>query len=119
MSNDENNEKTVSRRDTLKLATAVSALGVGLGAALGSTDASASECGGAIHMLKLDGLKLDRLVLTIHKDNAGTVPLQAVDVTPLVTRSLKIAPGTYYLKLTGMKAGAPIVTAIDQFTVKI
>jgi hypothetical protein len=119
MSNDKKNEKTVSRRDTLKLATAVSALGVGLGAALGSKDASADGCGGAIHMLKLDGLKLDRLVLTIHKDDAGTAPLHAVDVTPLVTQNLKFAPGTYYLKLTGMKAGAPVVTAIDQFSVKI
>ena len=112
-------DKAVSRRDTLKLATAVSALGVGLGAALGSKDATADERGGAIHMLKLDGLKLDRLVLTIHKDDANAQPLQAIDVTPLVTMNMKFTPGTYFLKLTALKLGTPVVTAVDQFAIKL
>jgi hypothetical protein len=109
-------KKSVSRRDTLKLATAVSALGVGLGAALSSKDASAD--GTSINQIKFDAIKIDSLVLTVHKGDPNAGPVHTLDLTPVVTQNMKFAPSTYYLKLTAAKNGAPVAFAIDTFSFK-
>ena len=118
MSDEENSGKALSRRDTFKLATAVSALGVGLCATLHPSEAQ-GESAGSIHQLKLDGLKLDALVLSIHKDDANSPPLHSVNITPLITSNLKLAPGAYFLKLTALKGEKPVQVAVDQFNLKI
>ena len=117
MSEHEKKDPRVGRRDTLKLASAVSALGIGLGASLAPRDASA-ESGTGIHGLKYEALKIDGLVLSIHKGDASAPPVHAVDITPLVTQAGKLAPGTYFLKLTAYKERSVVSTNLDAITIK-
>lgn len=118
MSKDQKQDpKAISRRETLKLASAVSALGVGLGASLASSTASA-DGSPPIHQVKIDTLKIDGLVLSIHKTSIDSPPLHAVDVTALVTQAQKWSPGAYYLKLTSLKQGAPVAVAVDTLFIK-
>jgi hypothetical protein len=44
-------------------------------------------------------------------------PLQTIDLTPLVTVSQKIAPGTYSFKLTSIKNNVSGVVASDDWTI--
>lgn len=121
MSDDTNDAKkapAVSRRDALRLASAVSALGVGLGASLSAKNASGDGSPTGIHQLKIDALKIDSLVLTLHKLDPNAAPAARLDLTPLVTQNLKIAGGTYYLKLTALKSASPVVSAVDTFYLK-
>jgi len=102
--------KTVSRRDTFKLASAVTALGVGLGASLASEDASADAASPKFNELKLDSNKIDTITLSVHKSDASSVAL--------ATQSLKLAPGTYALKLTALKLGSVVTSAVETITLK-
>jgi hypothetical protein len=120
MSDEKLEKKVFNRRETLKLATAVTALGVGLCASLESSDAAAAS-GPSISGLKLDPSKIDKIVLTFVKLDPHTglpgSPLQTIDVTPLVTVSQKIAVGTYSFKLTSMKNNVSTVVANDDWTI--
>jgi hypothetical protein len=118
MSDETKKAPSVSRRDALRLASAVSALGVGLGASLVTGDASASATAQSIHQIKIDGLKVDSLVLTLHKLDANAAPAARMDLTPAVTQNLKLVPGTYFLKLTAFKSSTPVVSAVDAVTIE-
>ncbi len=69
MANDD--KPNVSRRDTLKLATAVSALGLGLGVAFDGKDANAQVLKGVpATSIKLDAAQLGPVSLKLYKLNA-------------------------------------------------
>jgi hypothetical protein len=87
---------TPSRRDTLKLATALSALGVGLGVTFREGEAHAET-------YKLDGAAIGALSLKFYKEVVGKPPqlLHTADLSSLV---LKTEAGRYFLKIENLKA---------------
>jgi hypothetical protein len=104
-------KKIVSRRDTFKLASAVTALGVGLGASLASKDAGADSASpNLFNQLKLDSNKIDTITLSVHKGDATSLAV--------ATQNLKLAPGTYALKLTALKLGSVVTSAVETITIK-
>jgi hypothetical protein len=90
-------DKKVSRRDTLKLASAVSALGVGLGVTLDSKDAEAAPVVQAERLAQLS-IKLWKLA----RDGQHTV-VSTFDLGALSHKQAKDIAGQYSLKLYNIK----------------
>jgi hypothetical protein len=113
MSHDPKNDKAVGRRDTLKLATAVSALGLGLGATLAARDAEALPA--VQQKIAVSAGDLGRIQIKFWKIADGQAPqlLHSLDATALATAGGGVAPGMYNLKLTSVKGGAE-TTVTDQ-----
>jgi hypothetical protein len=113
MSDDPKNDKALGRRETLRLATAVSALGLGLGATLIGRDAEALPA--AQQKIAVNAGDLGRLQLKLWKIADGQPPqlLHTLDATALATAGGGVAPGTYNLKLTSIKSNAE-TTISDQ-----
>jgi hypothetical protein len=113
MSDDPKNEKAVGRRETLKLATAVSALGLGLGATLMARDAEALPA--VQQKIAVSAGDLGRLQLKLWKIADGQPPqlLHSIDATALATAGGGVVPGTYNLKLTSIKTNVE-TTVTDQ-----
>jgi hypothetical protein len=88
----------MSRRDTLKLATAVSALGAGLGATLLSKDAEAET-------VRADAASLGQVTVKLYKQSKdGSQSLvQSFDLSSLTNKLAKDISGAYTLKLTSVK----------------
>jgi hypothetical protein len=93
----------VSRRETLKLVTALSALGVGLGVTFREGEARAET-----HKIDRDAIGV--LSLKFYRDNPGKPPelLHAIELNPA---GLKIEPGRYSLKLTNRRQTAEEIVA--------
>jgi hypothetical protein len=111
---DETKLPKVGRRDTIKLATAVTALGAGLGVVLDADDAVAGEA------VKLRATELGNLVLKFYKLDAdgknGTL-LETVDVGAL---ALKLGKGgSYSLKMYNHKLDAPALISEQTVTVDV
>jgi hypothetical protein len=93
-----NAPQVIGRRDTLKLATAVSALGAGLGATLLSKDADAETARADAASLGQVSVKLYKLA----KDGQQTL-VQSFDLSSLSLKSPKDIAGAYTIKLTSHK----------------
>jgi hypothetical protein len=93
----------VTRRDTLKLATALSALGVGLGVTLREGEAHAET-----H--KIDTNSVGLLTLKFYKEVVGK-PAQLLHTADLSSYVIKGEAGRYFLKLENLK--------VDQSKVKV
>lgn len=107
MSDDAKKMPKVGRRDTLKLATAVTALGAGLGVVLDADDAVAGET------FKLTTSELGKLSIKLFKIDATgkTAPslLETIDVGAL---SLKMNKGgAYSLKFYNSKEDAHVMVS--------
>jgi hypothetical protein len=90
-------DKKLSRRDTLKLASAVSALGVGLGVTLDSKDAEAAPT--------VAGERMDQLAIKLYKlgrDGQHAV-VSSFDVGALSHKQAKDIAGQYTIKLYNIK----------------
>jgi hypothetical protein len=97
MSNDPDGSRKLGRRDTLKLATAVSALGVGLGVLLDSSEAAAET-------VKLNPNSIGKLTLKLYKENADDRPstlLHTIDFSTVAMKGQKA--GNFTLKLFNQK----------------
>jgi hypothetical protein len=105
--------KAFSRRETLKLATAVSALGVGLGASLGEGEANAALVPAVQQKVSVATGDLGQLQLKLWKLVPGQSAqlLHGVDVTSLVTGG-----ATYNLKLSSFK-GSVETPITDQLVI--
>lgn len=97
MSNDSDHPAKLGRRDTLKLATAVSALGVGLGVLLESSEASAET-------VKLNPNAIGKLTLKLFKENSDGKPstlLHTIDFSTVAMKGQKA--GNYTVKMYNQK----------------
>jgi hypothetical protein len=102
MSEDTKKMPKVGRRDSLKLATAVTALGAGLGVVLDADDAVAGET------IKLRSGDLGGFTIKLYKldaDAKSTTLLETVDVGALSVKMTK--GGSYAIKMYNHKLEAP------------
>jgi hypothetical protein len=101
MSSDDRNNPKITRRDTLKLATAVGALGAGLGAFLEGEDANAGDI--KLRDAKLAQANVKLAQIKLDQANVGTLSLKIYDhKTPdeaAVLHSLDIGQ---FIKLKGL-----------------
>lgn len=89
------NEKKVGRRDTIKLATAVTALGAGLGVVLDAGEAEAGEPA----KLRADGIGNLTVKLFKHEDGGkGASLLETVDLSSFAIKMGKGGAGAYSIK---------------------
>jgi len=100
MSSDDNNERKLGRRDTLKLATAVSALGVGLGVLLDAPNAEAAT-------IKLVNSKLGKLSIKLYKFSADGQQSELLHTLDLSAVAGKMKAGNYSLKFYNHKIDTP------------
>jgi hypothetical protein len=122
---DESNPK-VSRRDTLKLATAVSALGVGLGVVIDSKEGHAGDLKaegmklemGKVQAMKLEYLKLGPVSLKLYKLNGDGKTfdlLHTLDLSALFVKGEAGQTNVVALKLFSHKADQPILISGQEF----
>jgi hypothetical protein len=97
MSGNDDDDSKVARRDALRLATAVSALGIGLGVELVSSEAKADDW----ETVTIKREEVGTLSLKIYKfDGANFTFLHALDLTGFAKSDM----GTIALKLVNQKA---------------
>ena len=102
MSDDTNKMPKVGRRDSLKLATAVTALGAGLGIVLDADDASAET-------VKLRTTDIGNFTVKLYKFDADGKTHTLVESVDLGALALKLSKGgSYSLKMYNQK-GAPVM----------
>jgi hypothetical protein len=96
MSDNDDGDSKVARRDALRLATAVSALGIGLGVELVSSEAKADDW----ETVTIKREEVGTLALKIYKyDGAGFTFLHALDLTGFAKSDM----GTIAWKLVNQK----------------
>jgi len=93
-------DKKVTRRDTLKLASAVSALGIGLGVTLDSKDAEAASVAAA---------SLEQLTIKLYKlaKDGQQAVVHSFDVGALSHKLARDIVGQYSIKLYNIKLDKP------------
>jgi hypothetical protein len=121
MSDDRSNAP-VSRRDTLRLATAVSALGIGLGVSLESKDASAQVRApltlGGTTSIKLDASKLGPVSLKLYKlnpDGQNFDLLHTLDLSALFIKGEGAKENVVSMKLFNQKADQAVLISGHDF----
>jgi len=105
-----NDAKKVGRRDTLKLATAATALSAGLGVVLDATEASAET-------VKLKAAALGNLTAKLYKLNAdgkATELIETVDLSAFAFKFKAGGAGNYTIKLAETVKGDGSVRVLSE-----
>ena len=111
MSDDTNKMPKVGRRDSLKLATAVTALGAGLGIVLDADDASAET-------VKLRTTDIGNFTVKLYKFDADGKTHTLVESVDLGALALKLSKGgSYSLKMYNQK-GAPVMLSEQSLAIE-
>jgi hypothetical protein len=125
MANDDT-KAPFSRRDTLRLATAVSALGIGLGVSLESKDAASQVLKGSplpvggLTTIKLDSSNLGPVSLKLYKlngDGQNFDLLHALDLSSLFIKGEGAKENVVAIKLFNQKGDQAILISGHEFRI--
>jgi hypothetical protein len=123
---DDDTKVPVSRRDTLRLATAVSALGIGLGVSLEGKEAAAQVLKGSVlpvgsnTSIKLDAATLGPVSLKLYKLNADGQNfdlLHTLDLSSLFVKGEGLKDNAVAIKLFSQKGDQGILISGHEFRI--